>query len=108
MEPGLGYKVKLAAADRPGVYEQRVNRQVREMIERHVADGMQPDLEAWRAEVEALAADPVRVAFRDGVPPGLEASLQPFRADLEELYCPAASELEVTLTVKSGAWFDHR
>jgi hypothetical protein len=95
-------------ADRPGVYEQRVNRQVREMIERHVADGMPPDLESWQAELAALAADPTRIAFEDGVPPALEAALEPYRAELEQMYCPAAGELEVVLTVESGAWFDHR
>ena len=66
-----------STAERPGVYEKRVNLQVREMIERRVADGMPPDLESWEAEIE-------------------------------QLYCPASGELEVVLTVETGAWFDHR
>ena len=106
----LGHKPArlFPTADRPGVYEQRVNRQVREMIERRASGETPPDLEAWRAEVAALAADPTRTAFQDGVPPALEASLRPYRTDLEESYCSAAGELEVVLTVESGAWYDHR
>jgi hypothetical protein len=30
------------------------------------------------------------------------------RQEMMELYCPAAVELEVVLTVDSGAWYDHR
>jgi len=97
-----------STAKRPGAYEQRVNRQVREMIERHVADRMPPDLESWQAEIAALAADPVRIAFEDGVPPALAASLEPYRTEIEQLYCPASGELEVVLTVETDAWFDHR
>jgi len=97
-----------ATADRPDVYEQRVNRQVREMVTRHAARGETTDLVAWRAEAEALGADSTRVVFDDGLPPALEASLLPYRAKMMELYCPAAGGLEVVLTVESGSWYDHR
>lgn len=98
----------LSSSDRPDVYEQRVNDQVREMVARHVAGGASMDLEYWRAEAEALAANPTRIAFEDGLPPALEASLLPFRTGMMDLYCPAAGGLEVVLTVDTGAWYDHR
>jgi hypothetical protein len=98
----------IATSDRPDVFEQRVNGQVREMIARHVAGGAPTDLEAWIVEAEALAADPTRTAFEDGLPPALEASLHPYRTKMMDLYCPAASGLEVVLTVDTGAWYDHR
>ena len=94
-------------ADRPDVFERRVNRQVREMVTRHVAGGSPTDEEAWWAEAEALAADPGRIAFEDGVPPALEASLRPYREEVRDLHCPAAGGLEVVLTVDTGAWYDH-
>lgn len=97
-----------ATADRPGIYEQRVNRQVREMVARHVAGGEPTDLASWQAEATALAADLSRSVFGDGLPPALEASLEPYRQEMMELYCPAAGELEVVLTVESGSWYDHR
>jgi len=104
--------------DRPRIFQDRVFAEIRGMIERHVA-ARQADLDhpatadpaglaAWRAELEALGGDAERIPFEDGLPPELEASLQPFRDELVELACPAACELEVVRTEKAGSRYDHR
>jgi hypothetical protein len=93
----------------PRVFEERVFPEVRGMIERHLADLEDgPSAAAWRTELEALSADPERIPFEDGLPPEFEASLRPFRDELEELSCPEACELEVVLTEKVGWGYDHR
>lgn len=99
----------IESESRPSVFYDRVLPQVREMIRRSVpasADG--PTAAAWRSELEALDRDPRRVPFEEGLPPALEGSLIPFRDELERLACPAAGELEVVLTVRSGVGYDHR
>jgi hypothetical protein len=94
---------------RPSVFHDRVFPQVREMIRRHVAvAGNSPTGDAWRSELETLDHVGQRIPFEDGPPPEIEASLSPFRDELEQLACPAASELEVVLTVRSGIGYDHR
>ena len=99
----------IEAESRPSVFYDRVLPQVREMIRRHVAEaGDSPTAAAWRSELEALDRDPRRIPFEDGLPPELESSLSPFRDELERLACPAAGELEVVLTVKSGVGYDHQ
>jgi hypothetical protein len=99
----------IASESRPNVFFDRVFPQVREMIRRHVAAaGDGPTGAAWRAELEALDRDRQRIPFEDALPPEIESSLSPFRDELERLACPAAGELEVVLTVRSGVGFDHR
>jgi hypothetical protein len=94
---------------RPSVFGDRVFPQVREMIRRHVATaGDNPAAAAWRSELETLDRVRQRIPFEDGPPPKIEASLSPFRDELEQLACPEASELEVVLTVRSGIGYDHR
>jgi len=97
-----------ATADRPGIYDQRVDRQIGEMVARHVARGATVDRDEWQAEADAFATDPTRIVFHDGLPPALAASLEPYRQEMVALDCPAAGELEVVLTIDTGAWYDHR
>jgi len=93
----------------PRVFEDRVFLEVRGMIERHLADlEERPSSAAWRAELEALLADPERIPFEDGLPAELEASLLPFRDELEELSCPEACGLDVVRTEKAGWRYEHR
>lgn len=99
----------LGGRSRKNVYRDRVLPEVREMIRRYVEGaGESPDVGAWRAELEALDRDGTRIPFQDGLPPVLRDSLEPLRSELERWACPAASELEVVLTVKSGIGYDHR
>ena len=66
-------------------------------------------LAVWRSEYEALGEDPERNAFADGLPPELEQALRPFGARLNDLCCPATSELDLARVVPSNqVWYDHR
>jgi len=99
----------LGGRSRKNVYRDRVLPRVRDMIRRYVdGAGEAPDGFAWRSELEALDRDEARIPFEDGLPPELRNSLEPLRGELERWACPAASELEVVLTVKSGIGYDHR
>lgn len=91
----------------PRTLEDRVFRDVAGMI-RRLTEGLDgPELEAMRAELSALDADPDRVPFVDGLSPELLAALEPFRAELEQHACPAAGELDVVLTEKRGLGYEH-
>lgn len=61
---------------------------------------------AWRAElaaeVAALDAEPRRFAWEQGLPAPLRATLEPFRARLEESYDPLTGALELGLTGHDG------
>ncbi len=103
----------LARQDEPRVFQDRVVPQVRRMMRRLVAAreraGADPaELAPWRRELAALDADPERVPFADGVPPGLAASLEPFRGDLEASWCQATCEVDLTVTEREGIGFEHR
>ena len=105
------------------VYVNRVAGEIREMIGRHAAlleaelDGATPErrkrvearIPVWRSEYEALAEDPERTVFADGLPADLEHVIRPFADRLERLCCPATSELDLARVVPSNKiWYDHR
>jgi len=93
------------------VFHGRVRAQIMEMIARHATDLKGVDELAagvWQAELDLLGQDEDRIPFQDGLPFGLRESLAPFRGQLEQMFCPATGELEITQTVKTGAWYDHR
>ena len=94
--------------DRPSLFPSRVFPAVAKAIERHVAEGG-PSIGAWADELARLQADPARVPFRDGLPAELAASLAPFQGALQSFACPAAAELDLTLTVRRESFgYDHR
>ncbi len=70
---------------------------------RGLADG------PWVAARDRLRQAPGQPPFADGLPPELETSLAPFRDALSASACPAAAELDVTITVRRQ-WFgfDHK
>lgn len=102
----------LAREDEPRIFQDRVVPQLREMIRRHLEarerTGASPsELAPWRQELAALTADPERAPFADGVPPEIAASLEPFREELREVWCPATCELDLTVTIREGIGFEH-
>ncbi len=102
----------LARPEEPRVFQDRVVPQLREMIRRHVAaatsaGATDEDLAPWREELAALADDPERIPFADGLPPAIAASLEPYRAALQEAWCPATQELDVSVTIREGIGFEH-
>lgn len=108
--------------DETKVFHGRVRNAVKNMMARHLADlraaadtahgasalRLEEAVAAWSAEMDSLNADTERIPFQGGLPRTLASSLQPFRDDLERLYCPATGELEIMQTVKTGVWYDHR
>jgi hypothetical protein len=64
-------------------------------------------VEAWRerleAEITALEADPYRLAWIEGLPAALEASLRPYRSRLEESYSPLCNPTEMNLFEETEA-----
>lgn len=112
-----------AQEEKPRIFHDRVLGEVRAMAERHVTeledslDGQPGDmgghpgrprrLARWRRELEAAAGDPERIPLEDGLPEELAASLEPYRAELEELYCPQTGELEFMRTVEGLIKYEH-
>ena len=94
--------------DRADVLRGRVYPEVARVIARHVADaGLTSG--PWVDESARLRAEPTRVPFSDGLPPELATSLAPAHAALETTACPAAAELDLTLTVRRGSFgYDHK
>lgn len=89
-------------------YQDRIYPEIARVVERHIAQG---GLTAgpWVEELARLRADRERVPFRGALPPELAASLEPFRGALTAFACPAAAELDLTITVRrSTVGFDHR
>lgn len=80
----------------------RVRRDLRAMLRRQLdeltAAGGDPDLAVrLRRELVRLKEDRRRYPWRDGVPPALLTSLEPYRDRLESLYCPDMSPFELTI-----------
>lgn len=90
------------------IFEGRVFPTIAKAIRRHVADaalGGGP----WVDELGRLQRDPERIPFSSGLPIELAASLAPYRTTLAERACPAAAELDLTITVpRRFAGYDHR
>jgi hypothetical protein len=94
--------------ERKKVLEDRVYPETAKVIERHVqARALTGG--PWVEELARLRAGAGLVPFSAGLPPELARSLEPFRGALAEAGCPAAAELDLTITVRRGvAGYDHR
>jgi len=98
----------LEGEDRPSLFEDRVFVESAGVIARHVAAA---GLTAgpWVDELARMRRDRGRIPFEDGLPPELAASLESFRNELGRSACPAAAELDLTITVpRSTFGYDHR
>jgi len=78
----------------------RVSKTLRGVLERQraalaAAGGTSEQLAALDAELAAMAADPHRLPWQDGLPEAVAASLAPFRERLDEGYCPSAVGIEL-------------
>jgi len=63
---------------------------------------------AVAAEVEAMEQDPKRIPWQDGLPPEIEDSLLPYRAELDRLFCGSTPPLELTINEKRGLAIESR
>jgi hypothetical protein len=98
----------LPSSNRPGLFQDRIYPQMARLIEGHIEDtGMTTG--PWVEELARLRKDRERVPFSGNLPPELAASLEPHRLAVAGVACPAAAELDVTITVRRGAiGYDHR
>ena len=98
----------LEEPNRPKVFEDRVYPEMANIIGRHVEEARMSD-GPWVEELARLKADRGRAPFAGNLPPELAESLGPFRAALKTVACPAAAELDMTITVRRGTiGYDHR
>ena len=91
----------------PGPINRRVRAILLKMLEAQLeAARAEGDADAWLAtlesEIEAMRADPQRIPWQDGTPPAISEVLAPYRAQLDELYCPAMAPLELMINEKRG------
>ena len=49
-----------------------------------------------------MQADDRRVPWQDGIPAAITEALAPYRAELDELYCPAMAPLELMINERHG------
>ncbi len=68
-----------------------------------------PDVaDAVAAEVEAMEQDAKRIPWQDGLPPAIEDSLLPYRAELDRLFCGSTPPLELMINEKRGLAIESR
>ena len=88
-----------------------INRRVRQtlltMLESQLAvlkseGGTETEVAALNAEIAAMKADEGRIPWQDETPPAIIEALAPYRAEFDELYCPAMAPLELMINVKHG------
>jgi hypothetical protein len=83
----------------------RVNRQVLPMLRNQLKKLTESDKSGvqakWRkkleAEVKAMESDHVRIAWKEGLPAAIEASLRPFKERLEASYSIMTNSLEMSM-----------
>ncbi len=90
---------------RRDVMLKRVNRQILPMLRNQLGKLVESDKSGvqakWRkkleTEVKAMESERVRIAWQDGLPSALEASLRPFKERLEANYSIMINSLEMTI-----------
>ena len=79
-----GYTVVLSSGHQP--------RQLAAARSRNADSGWISELQN---ELASMRAEPRRPPWRDGLPATLEASYERYRAELDDAFCPFATELEL-------------
>jgi hypothetical protein len=91
----------------PTATNRRVRMALRTMLENQLevlqsAGGGETDIAALEAEIDAMREDDRRIPWQDGIPPDIAEALEPYRAELDELYCPAMAALELMINERHG------
>ena len=91
----------------PTPTNRRVRRALLSMLESQLAilrseGGGEAEIAALEAEIAAMQADEGRIPWQDELPPTITEALAPYRAVLDELYCPAMAPLELMINEKRG------
>jgi len=91
----------------PTATNQRVRKALLTMLESQLAvlqseGSEQLEIEALEAEIAAMRADDRRIPWQDAIPTAITEALAPYRAELDELYCPAMAPLELMINERHG------
>jgi hypothetical protein len=91
----------------PTATNRRVRKALLTMLESQLAvlrseGGEEAGIETLEAEISAMQADDRRVPWQDGIPTVITEALAPYRAELDELYCPAMAPLELMINERHG------
>ena len=91
----------------PTATNRRVRKALLSMLESQLElqkseSGEEPDIETLEAEIAAMQADDRRIPWQDGIPQAITDALAPYRAELDELYCPALAPLELMINERHG------
>lgn len=91
----------------PAPTNRRIRRALRSMLQNQLEalqsqGGGEAEIAALEAEIAAMEVDEDRLPWRDGMPSTIEDALAPYRAELDELYCPAMAPLELMINEKHG------
>jgi hypothetical protein len=91
----------------PTATNRRVRRALLAMLESQLEvlqseGGGDAEIGALGAEIAAMKEDERRIPWQDGIPPAITEALAPFRAELDELYCPAMAPLELMINERHG------
>ncbi len=104
--PQLGPDTEIEVdGQRFGEMSPRTRADLRQILRNQLAVVPEND-QAWRAtlqaEIDALEQDGLRYPWRDGVPPALAASLEPFRERLAASYRPRVNPFELVQGERKG------
>jgi hypothetical protein len=95
----------------PNPTNRRVRRALLTMLESQLTvlqseSGTEDEITALETEIATMQADENRIPWQDGIPPAVTEALAPYRAELDELYCPAMAPLELMINKKHGPAFE--
>ena len=91
----------------PTATNRRVRKALLSMLESQLAvlrseGGGEAEIATLEAEISAMQTDERRIPWQDEIPPAITEALAPYRAELDELYCPAMAPLELMINEKRG------
>jgi hypothetical protein len=91
----------------PTVTNLRVRKALLSMLENQLTvlqteGGEETEIEALETEIAAMEDDDRRVPWQDGILPAITEALAPYRAELDDLYCPAMAALELMINERHG------
>lgn len=91
----------------PSATNRRVRRALLAMLESQLEvlqseGGGETEIAALETEIDAMREDDRRIPWQDGIPPAITEALAPYRAELDELYCPAMAALELMINERHG------
>ena len=97
----------------PGATNRRIRRALLAMLENQLEvlqteGGEEAETMVLEAEIEAMKADGSRTPWQDGMPQEITEALSPYRAELDELFCPAMAPFDLMINEAHGPAVESR